>query len=733
MNWKVWTTTKTDAPKIWWIILIYLAIYIILSILRGMLGAFYIGLGQVWLLLGHLMTGWVIYYAIKHISDHAVRRSWWFIFLAVICFSIGSIIRIAFRWINFSTPIGFSQGDFVFILGMPLFWIGLLRFPYQPRVKVTRIRSLFDFILSVISFTILVVAIMYAPVSSIFHGEMWKAASFLIVFMDVISIVLLIFIFLVGDVRNISLARGWMVGGIAAYTISNLFYAFGSIGTGYNSGGVDDLGRIVGNTFVMMAILTDVFKPFNWPPRLTRIVQGILFRLQTYFPLIMGFMLSWFVFFDSQINMLAFWGTVVIALGLIARQGLQIGEDEMQKYADLVNRIAEPTFICDSKGDFQLVNPALVELAAYPVGSELKGHSVYGLFTPFNEIKDLLDTGLEQGWSGEIKLQRTDNSQIPVSLSLRPLSSDLSGRLAIAGSAHDLTAQKQQQLALQQAYEQITIDRSELEKMNVQLEKMVAEKTKDLLEAYSQLEEQNRTLQQLDRMKSDFVGLVSHELRAPLTNIRGGIELLQRIRNLPGSAAETMQLVGAETQRLTRFVESILDLTALDAGRMPFYPAPLVLQSVMPVLKQLLTYLPGAERVVWNVPDQLPFVMADDQALTSVIFHLIDNAIKYASEGKIDITAGVDHGRLRVQVQDEGQGIEPEALPQLFQRFYRASSDSQVVYGHGLGLYIVKRMLEAMNGEIEARNNPDGGACFTFWLPLVDEKEVRDAQIAAGG
>jgi signal transduction histidine kinase len=228
-------------------------------------------------------------------------------------------------------------------------------------------------------------------------------------------------------------------------------------------------------------------------------------------------------------------------------------------------------------------------------------------------------------------------------------------------------------------------------------------------------------------MKSDFVGLVSHELRAPLTNIRGGVELLQRIRDLPGSAAENLGLVGAETQRLTRFVESILDLTALDAGRMPFYPAPLVLQSVLPVLKQLLTYLPGAERVVWKIPEHLPFVMADDQALTSVIFHLVDNAIKYATEGKIEVLAGVEDNRLRVCVSDEGQGIDPEAIPHLFQRFYRASSDSQLVYGHGLGLYIVKRMLEAMNGQIEAGNNPDGGACFTFWLPLVDEKGVRDA------
>jgi len=727
MNWKKLTAPNPVVPKTWWIVFSYLIIYIVLSIFKSLWGSIWINVALVWLLLGHFLTVWVIYHAISCISDGAIKRSWRIILIGVVCFSIGSVLRISFKWMHISPTLWFAQGDFVFLIGAPLFWVGLLRYPYQVRFKGARLRSFFDFALSVFSFTILVIAILYRPVSSIFHGDMWKAISYLIVLMDVISIILLIFIFLVGNVKNLPQSRGWVVCAIGAYSISNLIYAFDSINAGSAPGGIEDFGRILGNTFVMMAILSDVYNPFEWPPRIEKFIHSFLYRLQTYFPLMMGFLLSWFVFFDSQINILAFWGTVIIALGLIARQGLQLGEDEMQKYADLVNRIAEPTFICDSRGILQLANPAMIELAGYPAGFELQNQSVLKLFTPSSEIINVFEVGLEQGWSGEIAIIKTDHSLTPVSLALRPLSSGLSGKLSIAGSAHNLTEQKQQQLALQEAYEQIEADRSELEKMNVQLEKMVTEKTKDLVEAYRQMEEQNRTLQQLDRMKSDFVGLVSHELRAPLTNIRGGIELLQRMRDLPGSALENLGLVGAETQRLTRFVESILDLTALEAGRMPFYPAPLVLQSVLPVLKQLLTYLPGSERVEWKIPEQLPYVMADDQALTSVIFHLVDNAIKYASKGKIEVSASVEANRLRVLVRDEGNGIDPDALPHLFQRFYRASSDSQLVYGHGLGLYIVKRMLEAMNGDIEACNNPDGGACFTFWLPLVDEKEVRGA------
>ena len=115
-------------------------------------------------------------------------------------------------------------------------------------------------------------------------------------------------------------------------------------------------------------------------------------------------------------------------------------------------------------------------------------------------------------------------------------------------------------------------------------------------------------------------------------------------------------------------------------------------------------------------------MLADEQALTSILFHLLDNAFKYAPEGHIWLSAAqTADRRIRVQVKDEGPGIPPDVIPMLFDQFYRSNpKDAQTVYGHGLGLYIVQRLLDAMEGEIQAENCPQGGASFTFWLPEAD-------------
>ena len=111
-------------------------------------------------------------------------------------------------------------------------------------------------------------------------------------------------------------------------------------------------------------------------------------------------------------------------------------------------------------------------------------------------------------------------------------------------------------------------------------------------------------------------------------------------------------------------------------------------------------------------------------ALNSVLFHLLDNALKYAPEGRINVSAQVQGSTICLQVGDEGAGIPSEALPMLFDRFYRANSaDAQSVYGHGLGLYMVRRLVEAMGGRVEAANQHPHGAVFSCWLPLAKDME----------
>ena len=142
------------------------------------------------------------------------------------------------------------------------------------------------------------------------------------------------------------------------------------------------------------------------------------------------------------------------------------------------------------------------------------------------------------------------------------------------------------------------------------------------------------------------------------------------------------------------------------------------MQGVAAALQQHYQEILREERLVWLIPADLPAVLADQKALHSVLFHLLDNALKYAPQGEIEITAFAQPESVCVQVRDHGAGIPASAQPFLFERFYRARmTDAQTIYGHGLGLYLVRRFVEAMNGSVSAANHPEGGACFQFTLP----------------
>jgi len=329
--------------------------------------------------------------------------------------------------------------------------------------------------------------------------------------------------------------------------------------------------------------------------------------------------------------------------------------------------------------------------------------------------------GDEVDTSREVELKTNNDLLIPVILTFRSIETNNQKHLTYAVTTHDLRLQKQQQGELLQAYEQVARARTELELMNVGLEKMVNEKTSDLKQAYQTLEEQNKALQQLDQIKSDFVSLVSHELRAPLTNIRGGIELLLISPNSDQEKTfNILNLVQSEIMRLSTFTETILDLSAMDANRLPLYPEPLDLHTITAQLQQFFSQTPGNERISWNISQSTPIILADKKALHSVLFHLLDNALKYAPTGEIQINAFEENGKVCIQIQDCGPGISPSVLPYIFDRFYRGNmTDSQTVYGHGLGLYMVKRFVDAMNGEVVVENKQPNGASFSIYLPQI--------------
>ncbi|MFC1974793.1 sensor histidine kinase [Chloroflexota bacterium] len=232
------------------------------------------------------------------------------------------------------------------------------------------------------------------------------------------------------------------------------------------------------------------------------------------------------------------------------------------------------------------------------------------------------------------------------------------------------------------------------------------------------------TLEQTETMRRDLIANVAHELRTPLSSIKGYMEgLIDGV--LPGQA-NTYQQVYHEADRLQRLVNDLQELSRVEAGafelnRQPVTITELIGQTVARLRPQF------EEKEVTlnlNMPPNLSSVWADEDRLSQVLLNLIGNALQYTpSGGMVTVAARVDTAQLVVTVADTGLGIAPEHLPHLFTRFYRVDkSRSRAGGGSGIGLTIAKHLVEAHGGSIWAKSEgKENGSVFGFSLPLTSE------------
>ncbi len=397
--------------------------------------------------------------------------------------------------------------------------------------------------------------------------------------------------------------------------------------------------------------------------------------------------------------------TLVLSLLLFLREGIIAGQAEVAGYAVLLENIEDPAFICDGRGRVLLDNPSLHRLhVPARTGGDL------GRLLPLSpEWGFLLSEAHARGWSGEVWVTASQRGPFPAWLVLQRLPAEEGGGERYAALLHDLSPQRRQEESLRDAYRQTEESRKALEQLSGRLEEKVVEKTADLSRALEQLEEQNRLLRSLDRLKSEFIALTSHELRTPLMAIRGGLELIAgQKKPLPEPMRSNLELVRKESERLGRFVESILDLSALEAGRLPLQIGPLKLSEPLEEARIALAAVHGGMesrnllRLKIHLPEDLPEAAADEHILGSIFFQLVDNAFKYAPQGPVRVDAQAVDGGVEVIIADCGPGIPPEKRGQVFQMFSRLEDpDAPRVRGVGLGLYISRKMVEAMGGELD--------------------------------
>lgn len=240
----------------------------------------------------------------------------------------------------------------------------------------------------------------------------------------------------------------------------------------------------------------------------------------------------------------------------------------------------------------------------------------------------------------------------------------------------------------------------------------------------------NDNLRQLDNAKSEFISIASHQLRTPLTAIKGFVSLLLEgsYGTLSPRVEDTLNKVYISNERLIHLVEDLLNLSRIESGRMEYHLAAVHIESLLKELYSVSFIIAKQKGLTLDLdlPKQpLPIVILDVAKMREVISNMIDNAIKYTEEGSVVVKAYLteDSQHIRIAVKDTGIGIPQEELPNLFKKFSRGKDTSRLhANGTGLGLYVGKQMIEAMGGKIWVESpGANQGATFIVEIGLGQE------------
>jgi len=257
-------------------------------------------------------------------------------------------------------------------------------------------------------------------------------------------------------------------------------------------------------------------------------------------------------------------------------------------------------------------------------------------------------------------------------------------------------------------------------------EKELRQNERRLRAQAEELKEANRRLEEYNRLKAEFVANMSHELRTPLTAIIGFAQLVQLKQGeeaLPGYCTDAFERILRNSQHLLALINDVLDVSKIEAGRMKIHREHIniveVVQEAFAELQSLAARKGLGYRL--SVRERLPLAYTDPLRVRQVLMNLLSNAVKFTARGGVEVEL-LPEGpeRFRIVVRDTGVGIEEESLGIIFERFRQADgSSTRVAGGAGLGLSIVRQIVELLGGEIEVASKVGSGSTFAVTLPLV--------------
>ncbi len=420
------------------------------------------------------------------------------------------------------------------------------------------------------------------------------------------------------------------------------------------------------------------------------------------------------IFYGSAGPLLAFW-----VLGLISRWLDEKERAETQarvsdrRLAAITSASADAILSLDPVGHVETYNLG-AELLFGPDGADLLGrefHEVLGRgHSGQEELSWLLESAESSGYVRGHETECLVNGQrVTVEITATRLTDDAGGTAGYSLIVRDVTARKQRE--------------EEIRRLNATLNEQVTERTRQLAENVEELALANAGLTKLDEQRAEFVSLVSHQIRAPLTNMRGAIERMQDAcgDQTQATCDRMFTIVNEQISRLERLVTTVLNASLLENGELELHLEPV---SMGPLAQRTAEHFRARNRgrqVMVPTTPGLPAAFADPERTEEILTNLLDNADKYSPPGEpIDIALRADMVEIVVTVRDRGPGVSAPDLTRVFERFYRIDgSDSQAAYGYGLGLYVCRRLAQAQGGRIWVENHAEGGAAFSLALPVA--------------
>jgi len=235
-------------------------------------------------------------------------------------------------------------------------------------------------------------------------------------------------------------------------------------------------------------------------------------------------------------------------------------------------------------------------------------------------------------------------------------------------------------------------------------------------------------LAEVNRMKSEFVSIVSHQLRTPLSSLKWSLNLLMggKLDKIDIKQKEYLKIIEESNERMIKLVNDLLDVSRIEQGRLDLKPERVSLPNLIKDLISEMTPLAQANNVLieLEIDDNLPDVFADSARLRLAIGNLIDNAIRYIKEkGKVKIKLTKKNNQVKCQIEDNGVGIPDYQKNQVFQKFFRSENIMKYqIKGTGLGLFIAKAIIEASGGKIGFTSQEGVGSTFWVILPIAKPK-----------